>query len=252
MRLPYDEIGSGPALVLLHAGIADRTMWTEHLRHLSEGGYRVVAPDLPGFGDASVPPGEQAAWVDVVQTMDALDIDQAALVGNSFGAAVALRVAAVAPTRVSALVLISAAAPTIEPSAELEAIWQAEESALERGDVDAAIAAVVQAWTLPEASSELRDRVAAMQRRAYEQQAAAPVTSEAPDPVEDDPGVLAQVTMPALVAAGEFDQSDFRDGAPELQRLLPNARSVVIPGAGHLAPLETPTSFRALVLDFLR
>jgi pimeloyl-ACP methyl ester carboxylesterase len=251
MRLPFDEVGSGPALVLLHAGIADRTMWTEHLRPLSEAGYRVVAPDLPGFGDAPVASGEQAPWSAVLQHMDALGIEQAALVGNSFGAAVALRVAAVASERVSALVLISASAPTIPPSPELLAIWQAEESALQRGDTEAAVAAVVDAWTLPDAPTGLRDRIAAMQRRAFEHQVSAHEDSDVPDPVEEDPTVLSRLAVPALAAAGEFDISDFRQGATELGRLMPSGRSAVIPGAGHLAPLETPETFRDLVVEFL-
>lgn len=85
--------------------------------------------------------------------MDALDVDRAALVGNSFGGAVALRVAVAAPARVATLALISTPVPGIEPSAELQAAWQPEESALERGDVEAAVAAVVDAWTLPDAPS---------------------------------------------------------------------------------------------------
>ena len=252
MHLPFDEIGSGTPLVLLHAGIADRTMWTEHLAPLAEAGYRVVAPDLPGFGAARVAPGEQAPWADVLEFLDSLGLDQVALVGNSFGAAVALRMATVEPDRVTAMVLISASAPTLEPPAELEEMWEAEESALDHGDVDAAVAAVLRTWTLPGASPELRERIAAMQRRAYEQQAKAPETTEAPDPVEDDPTVLAGLAVPALVAAGEFDLSYFRESAVELGRLLPSGRSTVIPGAGHLAPLEAPELFRHLVLDFLR
>lgn len=249
MKLPYDEVGSGPAVVLLHAGVADRTMWAEHLDPLAEAGYRVVAVDLPGFGEAPVPPGEQAAWMDVLQTMDELSIERAALVGNSFGGAVGLRAAFVAPDRVSALVLVSAPAPDLEPSAELEAVWEAEEAALERGDIDAAVDAVVNAWTLPDAPQELRDRVAAMQRRAFA--LGDPPTTEAPDPVEDDPEALARLEVPTLVAAGERDMGDFLDGAKALARTLPNARHAVIEGAGHLAPLETPEEFRRLVLAFL-
>ena len=75
--------------------------------------------------------------------------------------------------------------------------------------------------------------------------------SEAPDPVEDDPDVLTRLTISALVAAGEFDLPDFRDGAEAMASALPNARHVVIAGAGHLAPLETPEAFRELVLAFL-
>ena len=105
MNLPYDELGDGPALVLLHAGIADRRMWAEHLEPLAVAGRRVIAVDLPGFGEAVQEAGPVAHWEDVAETMDELGVERAALVGSSFGAAVALRVAAVHPQRVSALIL---------------------------------------------------------------------------------------------------------------------------------------------------
>ncbi len=250
--LPHDEAGSGPAVVLLHAGVADRTMWSEHLARFADAGYRAVAVDLPGFGEAQVAPGAQAPWADVLATMDGLSVERAALVGNSFGGAVALRAAVVAPDRVAALALISAPAPDLEPSPELEAAWDAEEAALERGDVEGAVEAVVDFWTLPDASRELRDRVAAMQRRAFALQAEAPAATEAPDPVEQHPELLADLTVPALVAVGELDKPDFRLGAEALARTLPGARHAVIAGAGHLAPLETPEAFRELVLAHLR
>jgi 3-oxoadipate enol-lactonase len=249
--LPHDEAGSGPGVVLLHAGIADRTMWAEHLEPLADAGYRVVAVDLPGFGEAPITPGEQAPWADVLRAMDELTLERAALVGNSFGGAVALRAAVVAPDRVSSLALISAPSPAMEPSPDLEAVWEAEEAALERGDVEAAVEAVVDAWTLPDASPELRDRVAAMQRRALALQAEASSATEAPDPVEQRPEALARLSVPTLVAAGELDKRDFRQGAEAMARTLPRARHAVIEGAGHLAPLETPEAFRELVLAFL-
>jgi pimeloyl-ACP methyl ester carboxylesterase len=251
VALPYDEAGSGPAVVCLHAGIADRRMWATHLDAFAGAGYRALAFDLPGFGDAAVTPGEQAPWMDVLQTMDALAIERATLVGNSFGAAVALRAAAVAPDRTAALVLVSSPAPGLEPSAALAAAWETEEAALEREDIDAAVAAVLDAWTLPDAPRELRDRVATMQRRAFERRAGVTNVSEARDPVEEDPDRLTRLDLPALVAAGEHDLPDFRDGAERLAQMLPRARHVVIAGAGHLAPLETPDAFRELVLGFL-
>lgn len=161
------ELSHAP-LMLLHAGVADRTMWREHLEPLANAGYRVIAADLPGFGEAPAPETEDAPWNDVLETMDALGIERAALVGNSFGGAVALRVALVAPARVSALALISAPPPgSGDPSPELRAAWDAEGPAMERGDVEAAVRAVVDAWTLPGAPPELRARVAEMQRRAF-------------------------------------------------------------------------------------
>jgi pimeloyl-ACP methyl ester carboxylesterase len=240
--LPNDEAGDGPALILLHAGIADRTMWAEHLEPLAAPGRHVVAPDLPGFGEAPVA-ARDAPWDDVLDTLDALGIERATFVGNSFGGAVALRVAAIAPERVAMLVLVSAPPPDLDPSPRLRAAWEAEEEALERGDVDAALAAVVDAWTLPDAPQALRERVAAMQRRAFELQLAAPEPADCPDPLDE----TRTLDVPALVAAGEHDMPDFQGP----MAALPHARQVVIEGAGHLAPLETPEAFRALLLDLL-
>ncbi|HET6867257.1 MAG TPA: alpha/beta hydrolase [Solirubrobacteraceae bacterium] len=250
MKLPYDQVGDGAPVVLLHAGVADRTMWREHVEPLGAAGYRVIAIDLPGFGEAPPPTGEDAPWWDVLETMDALGVERATLVGNSFGGAVALRVAALAPDRVAALALISAPPPDLEePSPELEAAWEAESSALERGDIEAAVRAVVEAWTVPGAPPALRDSVARMQRRAFIAQADAPEVPEGPDPL-DQTG-LAEVVVPALVAVGERDMPDFREGARRMADQLPGARHVEIADAGHLAPLETPEAFRELLLGFL-
>ena len=100
-------------------------------------GFAPVAVDLPGFGEAPAHAGPHADWEDVVGTMRDLEINRATVVGNSFGAAVALRVAAVAPAVVAAMALISPPAPGLEPSPELQAVWEAEEAALEAGDIDA-------------------------------------------------------------------------------------------------------------------
>jgi 3-oxoadipate enol-lactonase len=249
--LPHDELGSGRAIVLLHAGIADRRMWAQHLEPLAAAGYRVIAPDLPGFGEARVAPGEQAPWTDVLRTMDELGVDRAAIVGNSFGGAVALRIGVVAPERVSALALISAPPPGLEPTSELEGAWEQEGEALERGDIDAAVDVVVRAWTLPDASAELRSQIGAMQRRAFALQTDAGDVAEAPDPVDENPDVLADLGVPTLVIAGELEFIDFRTGAEALARVIPRSRHAVIVGAGHLAPLETPEEFRGMLLEFL-
>ncbi|MGH2869215.1 MAG: alpha/beta fold hydrolase [Solirubrobacteraceae bacterium] len=253
MRLPYDEAGEGDAVVLLHAGVGDRRMWQEHLEPLAAAGYRALAMDLPGFGDAPPSVGLEMPWADVVETMDAAGVRRASMVGNSFGGAVALRVAVVAPERVRALMLISAPDAGVEssPSPELRAAWDAEEAAIERGDVDAAVEAVISAWTLPDAPAQLRTRVAAMQRQALVQQLSAAPAREAADPLDEHPEAVGHLDIPTLVVAGEHDVADFRDAARRLRGALPQARHLVLEAAGHLAPLETPEALRALLLDFL-
>jgi 3-oxoadipate enol-lactonase len=230
-------------VVLLHAGIADRSMWDETLPALAEAGYRAIAPDLPGFGEAPVAPGPQAPWNDVLMLVNELGVEQFALVGDSFGAAVALRVAVIAPARVSALVLVSTPMPA-EPSERLAAAWADEEEAMERGDVDAAVEAVATAWTEP---GPIRERVAEMQRRAFELQLEAGEVEDAADPVDEDPESLTKLSMPVLAAAGERDFPDFIAGAETLSKVIPGARFELIAGAGHLAPLEAPEEFLRLV-----
>jgi pimeloyl-ACP methyl ester carboxylesterase len=251
MKLPHTERGEGPAVVLLHAGIAHRGMWDEHLEPLAAGGHRVIAVDLPGFGDAVPEDGPVAHWEDVVETMDALEIGRAVLLGNSFGAAVALRAAALHPLRFAALLLFSAGdAPEPEPSAQLLAAWEAEEQALEAGDARRAAEAVASSWVRPEASEEVRRRVAAMQRRNYEHRAAED-REQAPDPLEEEPALIARITCPVLLVAGERDMVDFTSAPGKLAEKLPDARTTEIPACGHLPPLEAPDRFRALVIESL-
>jgi pimeloyl-ACP methyl ester carboxylesterase len=226
-------------------------MWTELLPQLAAAGYRAIAPDLPGFGEAEITSDGAPDHRQVLDTMDALGVQSAVLVGNSFGGDVALRVAAVSPERVCGLVLVSTPPPRLEPSPELEAIWEEEAAALDRGDIDAAVTAIVDGWTQPGAPESHRERVARMQRRAYEQQLGVDV-ADAPHPLDADPDALKRVDVPVLIAAGESDMPDFRDGAHQLARLFEHAELLTIPESGHLAPLEQPEAFRDLLLGYLR
>ena len=245
MILPYDERGEGPALVLLHAGIADRRMWGGLLDELADAGVRVIAPDMPGFGEAPFGP---APWDAVLETLDAIGVERFALAGNSFGGAIAKRVALLASERVTALVLISAPPEDGEPTPRLAAAWQAEERALEDGDIDGAVAAVVDAWTLPDAPSEQKQLVAEMQRRIYDMHPELGEPPEQPDPLEADPGAFAELAVPLVIAVGEHDMEDFHAVARELA----GSSAVTIAAAGHLAPLETPEAVMALLLAAAR
>src|SRR5262249_10828772 len=149
--------------------------------------------------------------------------------------------------------LVSAPAPGAdeEPSDTLAAIWEAEEAALENGDIEGAVGVIVDGWTLPGAPDSLRERIAAMQRRAFLLQEATPGAERAPDPLEDRLETIADVQIPALCAAGTRDLPDFVEGALQLAEALPQGRHATIPRAGHLAPLEQPRVFMRQVLGFL-
>lgn len=248
MILPHDEQGSGQPVVLLHAGVADRRMFSPLLPLLAAGGLRAIAVDLPGYGDVPLGPEPIAPWSDVAETLDELGLQDVLLAGNSFGALIAKRVALIARERLAALALISAPPEEDEdPSPQLAAIWEAEETALESGEIAAAVEVVLAAWTLPEAPGDQRELVAEMQRRAFELQTQAGEIEYAPDPLEVDPGGLAGLEIPVLVAVGEHDMADFQDAARRIASELPRAALRTIAGAGHLAPLERPAAVAELL-----
>jgi pimeloyl-ACP methyl ester carboxylesterase len=249
-RPPFDRAGEGPSVMLVHAGIADRRMWGPYLPWLAAHGRQAIAPDLPGFGDHVPTADAPAPWEYLSDVLDEVGADRAVVVGCSFGGAVALRLAVTAPERVQGLAVISSPAPGLDPSPRLQAAWAAEEEAMERDDIDAAVEAVVGAWLAPDAPAELRDLVATMQRRAFELDPEGTMP-EPPDPLEDQPELLRAIDVPALIAAGENDMPDFLWSAHQLAQELPHASHHIIPGAGHLAALETPEAFRALLTQFL-
>jgi pimeloyl-ACP methyl ester carboxylesterase len=109
-RVWYVDVGSGPALVLLHGAGATWRAWLANLADLARD-HRVVAIDVPGFGDSAGMPwapnlGEYAATV--VGLLDRLGVQSATVVGHSFGGLVAQRVASQLGTRCAGLVLVGA------------------------------------------------------------------------------------------------------------------------------------------------
>ncbi|MBC3839197.1 alpha/beta hydrolase [Streptacidiphilus sp. 4-A2] len=228
-------------------------MWDAHLPLLAEAGVRAIALDLPGHGDATVPDGRQVApWSDVLDTLDHLGADRFVLAGNSLGALVALQAAVTAPERVQGLVLIGYRPHDQPASARLQAAWDAERTALAAGDLDAAVTAGVEAWTSAGTTGEVRAHAARMLRSQLTEQLSHREPQLAADPLGEGTAALRTLTAPALVGVGEHDMPDFFTGGEGLARDLGAGRTVVIPDAGHLAPLEQPAAFCTLLLDFVR
>ncbi|MFK0172840.1 alpha/beta fold hydrolase [Streptomyces sp. NPDC090306] len=248
MTLAHDVAGQGPAVVLLHSGVCDRRMWDAQWRALAEDGNRVVRCDLRGFGETPVPDRPHSDADDVLDLMDTLGIGRATLVGSSYGGKVALETAARGPDRADGLVLLCSALSGHPPSDRLRALDEREDAFLDRGDIAGATELMVGTWLGPEADEHAREAVRRMQRHAYEVQLAAP---EEFGTLRHDVD-LAALRMPALVVSGAHDLADFRDIAVHLARLLPDARHVELPWAGHLPGLERPAAVTDLLTGFLR
>ena len=145
--LAYDDLGDGTAVVLLHAGIADRRMWRGQLAALA-GRHRVLNLDLRGYGESNLPESPFAHHDDVVGLLDALGIERAALVGCSFGGSVAIDTALAHPDRVAALALFGSAVSGHKWSKETHDLWESVIGEVDDKDLDADADAEVRFWVV--------------------------------------------------------------------------------------------------------
>lgn len=243
--MSYDTVGAGPAVLLLHAGVADRRMWVGQRDALAPR-HQVVRVDLRGFGDSPLPQQPYDHVADLVAVLDALRLDRAAVVGASFGGLVAQDLAIRHPDRIARLVLLCPASVLLKEDAELRAFASREQAFLEAGDLDGAADLNVEQWCGPEADDAARALVFQMQRRAFDLQTSAQDLDRDPDP--ENP---AAIIAPTLVVSGGQDAEAFRTSARELARVIPAAEHRELAWAGHLPSLERPQEVSALLLDAL-
>ena len=234
-------------VLLLHAGIADSRMWAPQIAALEAAGHRVSAPDLPGFGETPLEPGE----VDYVASAASFVSASAVVVGCSFGGRIALELAVTRPELVEKLVLVGAGLGSWEWSEQARAGFAEEEDAIERGDLPAAAAAQARMWLAEDASDDVRALTEEMTLRSYELQIPVDeqVTATWPEPPAIDR--LDDVTAPTLVVVGSEDVPDILAIAELLAAGIPGARKEVVDGAGHLPGLERPGELNRLLLEFV-
>jgi len=249
----------GREMLLLHCTLAHSGAWKGVMAQL-DARFRMRAMDLPGHG-RSGPAEERRSWQRQSSAMAVALLERgggaADLVGHSFGATVALRVAVERPDLTRSLTLIepvffSAAldAGRPEPAAHM-ALHAPFFAALERGELQEAARAFSALWDGPGAwealSAEQRAYMAAridMIRRGGES-----LLGEGEDYIP-----LARVgEIPAPVLLIDGAQSDPVIAAVQesLQSVLPAARRVVVPGAGHMVPITHPRPVAEAILDFL-
>lgn len=251
--LHVEEAGAGPALVLLHAFPLTSAMWRAQRNDLAAG-WRVVTPDLRGFGGSppgSDPPSLDHVADDVAALLDRLGLDRVVLGGLSMGGYAAMAFLRRHAERVRALVLADTkAGADPEPArAKRERIAARLES---EGTTAALVEEVLPALCGP---TTVRDRpsvaaeVETMVRSASPAAAAWAQRAMAARP--DSLDALRAVPGPALVVLGDEDELSTRADADAMVDALPDARVVVLPGSGHLSALEVPAAFTAVLGRFL-
>jgi pimeloyl-ACP methyl ester carboxylesterase len=235
---------SQPTVVFLHGAGFDHTTWALHSRWFAHHGHGVLAPDLPGHGRSSGAPlptiAAMADWTAAL--IAAAGASKAHLIGHSMGSLIALEAAARHPARVSALSLIGTAATmTVGPDLL---------KAAEANDHDAID--MVSIWGLGY-QAELGGSLApglwmhSGAQRVLEQCRPGVLFNDlsACNAYQNALAAAATVAVPTTLILGERDMMTPARAGKTLAAALPNARTVVMPGAGHMMMVERPDELLA-------
>jgi pimeloyl-ACP methyl ester carboxylesterase len=262
VELNVVEQGAGPAVLLLHGFPDSARLWRHQVPTLVDAGFRVVAPDLRGFGDSDKPQAIEAYGfahlvADVLAVLDQLGVERAHVVGHDWGAAVAWALALLAPDRVDRLVAMSVGHPTAfreRSIAQRRLSWymllfQFEEAeALLRKD-DWALA---REWAAshPDVEQVLREleRPGALTAGLNWYRANLHPRGEL-GPQRELPKVRADTLGVFSTGDAFLTEAQLSESAHHVQGEWRYER---IEGAGHWMMLEQPERVGALLLDFLR
>jgi 2-hydroxy-6-oxonona-2,4-dienedioate hydrolase len=267
MHLRYYEAGAAGAtpVVLLHGSGPGATGWSNfsgNIGVIAEAGFHVIAPDMPGWGDSdAIATQEMDHDVTLVELLDALDLEKAALVGNSMGAHTAIRFATLHPERITHLVTMGASlgrgqaslfGPGDGPSEGLKVLVKAYKDASPEN-----MKALVEIMTFD------KDRFATPELTAARSEAALArpdhlknyvegLAYGAPIPFKVDRSKIPDIAVPTLLIHGKDDRVLHYEVSLRLLADIPNSRLVLLNRCGHWAMIEHAEEFNRLVVDFLR
>jgi len=253
ITISYTDDGSGEPLVLVHGHPFDRSMWRPQIQRFSGSGWRVVAPDLRGYGETTVVPGTTALERfarDIAGLLDRIGVDSCVLGGLSMGGQIVMEFYRLFPTRVRGLLLADTFA-----AAETEAGKRARNEMADRLLVEGmtpyaeeVLAKMVSAANIRQLP-EVAEHVLVMMRNAPPEGAAAALRGRAERP--DYTSMLPSVSVPTLVVVGADDEFTPVADAEFIHQCIPHSTLVVIEGAAHMPNLERPQQFNAAVERFL-
>jgi len=230
-RIWYATYGSGLPVILLHGGLGHSGNWGYQVPALVRSGYRAVLIDSRGHGRSTRderPFTYELMASDVLAVMDALDLEQASLVGWSDGACTALILASKAPLRVAGVFFFAC---NMDPSGTKEI----EFGPILKRCFARHVKDYEQLSATPDQFDAFSDAVGLMQRTQ-------------PNYSVND---LAQISVPVVVVQSAHDEFIKREHAEYLARTIPNAEWVVLNDVSHFAPLQRPKQFNTAMLAFV-
>jgi 3-oxoadipate enol-lactonase len=243
------QSGKGPPLFLFHSLLSDRASFDAIVPSLARS-FRVIVPELPGFGGSQAVTGGLVAVADRMAQMvrDAAAGEDAIVLGNGYGGFVALQMAIRHPGIATKLILADCGAAFSEAGREAFRNMAAASSA--KG-LAAITDVAMRRLFAPEFQAQHPDLMQG--RREAFLRTDPDVFRAACDALAklDLRGEVAKVKVPVLVLVGEHDEATPPPMSHELAGLLPRARLEIIPGCAHVPQLQAPQTFLEVIGDFL-
>jgi pimeloyl-ACP methyl ester carboxylesterase len=227
----FAQFGDGPAVLLLHGGLANSNYWGHQVRRLAES-FSVTVMDTRGHGRSPVTSHSFSYGLfaqDAVGLLDFLKIPEAAIVGWSDGAITGLQLAMTQRSRVSRLFAFGANSTVagLKPDGAKSQVFA---TFTNRSKTEYA-----QLSPHPERWPQLVDGLRGMWRTE-------------PKFTKKD---LAAIKIPTAISDGEYDEIIKRDDTEGMARAIPDARLVIQPGVSHFAMLQNPAQFNEALIGFL-
>jgi pimeloyl-ACP methyl ester carboxylesterase len=242
-QLWVETDGTGPAVLFLHGGLGDSRLWAPVAERLADR-FRTIRYDYRHYGRSESPAGEFSTLEDLFAVLDAAGVDSAALVGLSLGGSIALDAALARPERVWAVAHVAGAVTGLPLDLATDEEYAEYEAAVERGDLDAAMAFDFEMWAPLGADEQLRELWLATPDARGLPEGATP----APRPPAHER--LGEITVPTLVVVATHDPEGLRDHGSTVARTVPGARLVELE-SDHYVTLREPDSVAELLADFL-
>jgi pimeloyl-ACP methyl ester carboxylesterase len=258
LAVALSDVGTGPPVVLLHGLACGKRMWFHQIRALRSR-FRVIAYDQRGHGLTDAPTiatDYSAAHLarDLVGVLDALKVEQAAIVGFSLGGGPALALAASRPERVSRLVLADVGAGADDP-VKIEAMARQWVTLIDQGKIDELVCEMLRSELFKfyaRRDTRRRDHMAALFRATPPvglRFTLSEVLAKRKSLFRSE-SVLRSVQAPTLVLVGQQDYVCSK-ASRLIAQTIPNASLKIIKGSGHMSPLEQPTAFTAALREVL-
>lgn len=256
-QIYYELAGSGPPLVMIHAGVADNRQWNNEFARFAEN-HRVLRYDLRGYGQSEPIDGEFSHMTDLIALLDHVGFDQPLMMmGCSMGGGLAMDFALAYPQRVKALIMVGSGPSGLSLDVPAPEKFADAEKAYEDKDWDLLAEIETQIW-FDGSGRNPEDVNPAMRQLAYDMNRNA-LTHEAkqlgkrlPDAETSAAERLSELNMPVLVIVGEHDTPYILAAADYMVEHIPTVQKIVIENAAHLPNMDHPEQFQQIVEEFLR